>query len=251
MQVSTIKQWIPRLLANYRPAVWQNTPTSFLRTTATMNCSADISLPEKPKRPVNIYLRFVQKVSPSLREQNPKVSTAVIAKLAAEKWRLVDADTKAELEKEYKQEQVVWLQQNAHYLNQLTEDQKDQIRQMKTEKMEEKTRRETKKRAKGLGKPKRPLNSFLLYCNDNKPATSSKEDYQSNFKALAKKWAQMTDMEKQPYVTRAAEENIKYRKDISQWEEKMMAQDNFDLVRRRQVAVETKKEKATKKQTRP
>lgn len=192
-------------------------------------------LPEKPKRPINAYIRFVQSVRPSLHAKNPKASPTDISKLAAAQWQVLDAASKAKLEEEYKKEQAVWLQKNAKYLSQLTDQQKVDIRQARADKTEEKAKREFRKKVKELGRPKRPLNGFLLYCADVKPKNLSKEENKQQIKLMAQKWAQLSDADKAPYNARSAAALVKYREDIKQWEDKMIAQDHLDVIRRKNV----------------
>ncbi|EAT34084.1 AAEL013643-PA [Aedes aegypti] len=206
--------------------------TSHLSDPAATSGSA---LPEKPKRPVNAYIRFLQSVRPSLLAKNPKASPTDISKLAAAQWQVLDPASKSKLEDEYKKEQTVWLQKNAKYLSQLTDQQKQDIRQARTEKTEEKAKREYKKKVKELGRPKRPLNGFLLYCADKKPKNLSKEENKLQLKLMAQKWAALSEMDKAPYNTRAAEALVKYREDIKNWEDQMIAQDHLDVIRRKNL----------------
>lgn len=195
------------------------------------------TLPVRPKRPVNAYIRFLQSIRPALKTKNPKASPTEISKLAAAQWQVLDLANKSKLEVEYKKDQAVWLQQNAKYLSQLTDEQKAEIRQTRVEKSEEKAKREYRKRVKDLGKPKRPLNGFLLYCQDQKPKNLSRDENRSQIKSLSIEWANLNETQKEPYQRRAAEAVAKYREDMLQWEEKMIAQDNMDVVRRKNVLI--------------
>lgn len=208
-----------------------------LQTTAHLSdpVASSSKLPEKPKRPINAYIRYVQSIRSSLHAKNPKASPTDISKLAAAQWQVLDAASKSKLEEEYKKEQAVWLQKNAKYLSQLTDQQKEDIRQARVEKTEEKAKREYRKKVKELGRPKRPLNGFLLFCADKKPKNLSKEENKSQVKLMAQKWAQLSDAEKAPYNARAAEALVKYREDIKKWEDKMIAEDHLDVIRRKNI----------------
>lgn len=197
--------------------------------------SSGSALPVKPKRPVNSYIRFVQTVRPALKSKNPKASPADISKLAAAQWQMLDPASKAKHEEEYKKEQAVWLQKNAQYLSQLTDQQKEDIRQARSDKTEEKAKRDHRKKVKDLGRPKRPLNGFLLFCADNKPKVQSKEENKQQLKLMAQKWAQLSEVDKTPYKARAAEALVKYREEMKTWEEKMIAEDHMDVVRRKNL----------------
>lgn len=233
-----------RLCISSRTSLPSYQLTAGLQTTVHLTdpAASGSKLPEKPKRPVNAYIRFAQSIRSTLHAQNPKASPTDISKLAAAQWQVLDPASKSKLEVEFKKEQAVWLQQNAKYLSQLTDQQKDEIRQARAEKIEEKTKREYRKKVKELGKPKRALNGFLLYCADNKPKSLGKEENKSQIKLMAQKWAQMSEAEKAPYNSRAAEALVKYREDVKQWEEKMIAEDHMDVIRRKHIILPTKKE---------
>lgn len=249
-------QGLVRLLNTSRLSVSSRTSLPSYQLTAGFNTSvprldpaaSNPKLPQKPKRPINAFIRYVMSVRASLQANNPKASPADISKLAATQWQVLDTASKTKLENEYKKEQAVWLEQNAKYLSQLTDQQKDEIRQARAEKTEEKAKREYRKKIKELGKPKRPLNGFLLYCADIKPKTMSKEENQSQIKLMGQKWAQLTEAEKAPYNNRAAEALAKYHEEMKKWEEKMIAEDHMDVVRRKHIVLPTKKESKSRLQ---
>lgn len=202
---------------------------------------------------MNTYIRYIKSVRSTLQAKNPTASATDISKLAAMQWQVLDSSAKAKLEEEFKKEQAVWIQKNAKYLSLLTDKDKEQIRQDRLEKTEEKAKREHRKRVKELGKPKRPLNGFLLYCIDQKPKNLNREQNRKQIKELAQKWSNMSDSEKEPYNSRGADAKAKYREDMKRWEEEMAAQNNFDVIRRQNIIISPKKEsKSTKKDsTRP
>lgn len=210
--------------------------------------TSDSKIPKRPKRPVNAYIRYVQSVRSTLHAQNPKASPADISKLAAVQWQVLDPASKSKLEEEYKKEQAVWLQQNAKYLSQLTDQQKDEIRLAREEKTEEKAKRIYRRKVKELGRPKRPLNGFFLFCAEQKPKNLNKEENITQLKLLGQKWSQLSEEEKAPYNARAAEALVKYRADINQWEQKMIAEDHMDVIRRKNIIIPTKKESKPKAQ---
>lgn len=251
-------QGLVRLLNSSRLCVSSRTSIPSYQLTAGLNTStplwdpvgSDSKLPPRPKRPVNAFIRYVQSVRSSLHAKNPKASPADISKLAATQWQVLDAASKSKLEEEYKKEQAVWLEENAKYLSQLTDQQKEEIRQTRAEKTEEKAKREYRKKVKELGKPKRPLNGFLLFCADVKPKNLNKQENQSQIKLMGQKWAQLSEAEKAPYNSRAAEALVKYHEQMKQWEDKMIAEDHLDVIRRKHIILPTSSKKKESKSSR-
>ncbi|XP_053695383.1 transcription factor A, mitochondrial [Sabethes cyaneus] len=203
--------------------------------------SNESTLPEKPKRPCNPFIKYVQSVRASLAAKHPKAPPYEITKLAAVQWNDLDAAARMKLSEDFKKEQSVWLQQNAKYLNQLTDQQKEDIRQAREKKSEDKVKREHRKRLKELGKPKRPLNGFLRFCLEHKPNKLNKEENLAHLKRMAEVWGKMSEEEKGPYNRQAADEMVKYRDVVHEWEEKMLTQNNLDVVRRKNIIISEKK----------
>ncbi|XP_055613867.1 transcription factor A, mitochondrial [Uranotaenia lowii] len=248
------------LVRLFSPKLWLNTRTTNPIWVSGINTSTNLGfptgpsdkLPERPKRPINAYLRFVQNIRSTLLAKNPKASPTDISKLASAQWQVLDVASKSKLEEEYKVEQAIWLQKNAKYLSQLTDQQKVEIRQARSDKAEEKTKRDHKKRLKELGKPKRPLNGFLLYCAERRPKNLTKEQNREQIKKLAEAWSKLGAAEKEPYNSRAADGLVKYRENMRQWEDEMIAQDNMDVIRRKNIIIPeqhpTHKKKASRKE---
>lgn len=230
----------PRFLLTSRQTVpVATTHSSGLHSTVPLKDDGDVikaTTLEKPKRPVNTYIRFVQSIRTSLATANPKASPTDISKLAAVKWQALDQTAKTKLEEEYKRDQAVWLQKNAKYLSQLTDAQKQELKQERQQKQEEKGKRDHKRMMKDLGRPKRPINGYLRFCAHNKPKTGlSLEENKMQMKNLGLQWQRMSDAEKEKYNREAEEDMKRYHKEMKDWEDKMLASDNIDAVRKKNV----------------
>lgn len=230
----------PRLLVASRQTVPATTThCSGFHATAAVYDDGGMSksaIPEKPKRPINAYIRFVQSIRSSLASANPSASPTDISKLAAVKWQTLDQASKAKLEEEYKRDQTVWLAKNAKYLSQLTDAQKQELKLERQQKQEDKVKREHKRLMKDLGRPKRPLNGYLLFVANNKPKPGlSKEENKLQMKSLGHQWKHLPDAEKERYTREAEEEKKRYHEKMKAWEDKMLATDNVEAVRKKNV----------------
>ncbi|XP_052897129.1 transcription factor A, mitochondrial [Anopheles moucheti] len=237
MQFNTLARLLysPRLLlSSWQTGQLASTQCSGLHITTSLNFAETV--PVKPKRPVNPYIRYVQGVRSSLASANPKASPTEISKLAAVKWHSLDQASKTKYEEEYKREQAVWLQKNAKYLSQLTDVQKEEIKLERQQRNEEKIKREQKRLLKELGRPKRPMNGFFLFCLQNKPIHKlSKEDNQMHMKNLGLQWKRLSDAEKEPYNKEAEDGMKRYQEEMKKWEDKMMSSENVEAVRKKNV----------------
>lgn len=192
--------------------------------------------PEKPKRPMNSYVRYYQSIRATLQAKNPAASTLDLTKLAAAQWKLLDAKSKSKFVDEFKKEQAIWVQKNATYLSQLTDQQKNAIREARANKLAERIKQEHRKKLRELGRTKRPMTSFLFFYHDKRPTALTKEQNKALLKQMAQEWARMSDEDKAPYYSRSAQALAKYREAIDKWEKEMIAQDHAEVVRHKNAA---------------
>uniref|UniRef100_A0A182PAS9 HMG box domain-containing protein n=1 Tax=Anopheles epiroticus TaxID=199890 RepID=A0A182PAS9_9DIPT len=228
----------PRLLLSTRQASpLSATQSCALHATASLDYGgAAKTLPEKPKRPMNTYIRFVQGIRSSLVSANPNATPTDISKLAAVKWQTLDQASKTKLDEEYKREQAVWLQKNAKYLSQLTDAQKEEIKQERQQRNENKAKREQKRMLKELGRPKRPMNGYLRFCAHHKPVTGlSKEENKLQMKNLGMQWKRLPEAEKERFNKEADADMKRYQEEMKVWEDRMLAAENVVAVRKKNV----------------
>ncbi|XP_035773130.1 ARS-binding factor 2, mitochondrial-like [Anopheles albimanus] len=230
---------VPRLLLSSRQnnlplAAVATQSNGFHSTVPLENATAKAAAMQKPKRPVNAYIRYAQSIRADLAKANPSASQMDLAKLTSAKWQTLDQPSKARLEEEYKRELAVWLQQNAKYLSQLTDVQKEELKQDRQQKAEDKAKRDLKRTLKQLGRPKRPINGFLRFCAQFKPKSGvTQGEHKEQMRALGEKWRSMSASEKEQFNREADEAIARYQEEMKQWEDKMLAMDNGDLVRRK------------------
>uniref|UniRef100_A0A0A9XF38 Transcription factor A, mitochondrial n=1 Tax=Lygus hesperus TaxID=30085 RepID=A0A0A9XF38_LYGHE len=121
-----------------------------------------IGIRPKPKRPMSAFLKFSSNiVRPNLIKDNPSLPITQVTKIAAERWKSVDDDTKKKLAKEYQDEMVGYRAAMVEYLKELST-----VDSKLLEKHDPKLRKEKlalKKKRFELGCPKRPLTAYLSY----------------------------------------------------------------------------------------
>uniref|UniRef100_A0A182RCC1 HMG box domain-containing protein n=1 Tax=Anopheles funestus TaxID=62324 RepID=A0A182RCC1_ANOFN len=237
MQLNTLARLLysPRLLlSTWQPGPLASVQCSGLHITTSLNVAG--TTPVKPKRPMNAYIRYAQGIRSSLVSANPKASPTEISKLAAVKWQSLDQASKTKYEEEFKREQAVWLQKNAKYLSQLTDAQKEEIKLERQQRNEVKIKRDQKRLLKELGRPKRPMNGYLRFCIQNKPAVGlSKEENKLQMKNLGVQWRGLTDAEKEPFNKQAEADMKRYQEEMKKWEDRMLSSENVEAIRKKNV----------------
>ncbi|XP_037948772.1 transcription factor A, mitochondrial isoform X2 [Teleopsis dalmanni] len=192
-----------------------------------------MGLPARPKKPLTPYFRYMKDVRPKLTAENPKLSTPDIVRLVSKKWETVDLKEKERMQAEYKREQEKYIETCTKYNAKLTEEQRAEMKQLKQDIKDEKERRVIRKRIKQLGRPKRPGSAFLKFLSKERIRTPQHptESYRDWHRKCADKWAQFTDEQKASYMEESRKEFVKYKQEISAWEEKMIRLGNIDVVR--------------------
>ncbi|GLG94516.1 Mobility group protein 1A [Gryllus bimaculatus] len=188
-----------------------------------------LGFPSKPKRPLTPYMRFLAKVRPLIAQKHPEAKVPEIAKLGGEHWAKAEPSLKQQLEEEYRKEFHVYRKQMGDYENSLTEEQKEQITKAQDDAEEAKERRKLRRKMKDLGKPKRPLTAYMIYLRDNsRKETESYRDFQVR---VAKQWEQEDEKVKANYTNNFNKQMEVYRRELQEWEEKMIRLGNIDVVR--------------------
>lgn len=104
-----------------------------------------MGLPEKPKKPLTPYFRFLKQVRSQVVEKNPKATIPEVIRMVAKQWETVDEATKSKFEEEFKKEKITYIEKRAQYDSKLTDDQKTDIKHMKQELTESREKRAFKK----------------------------------------------------------------------------------------------------------
>lgn len=221
-------------------------------STLTLNCNyvatktleERIGLPEKPKKPLTPYFRFLKEERPSIAAANPDASLTDVVKLVAKKWATESETKKKQLEEMYKKDQVVYMQKRANYDNKLTVEEKMKLREMKLERTENKQKKLQKKQIKELGKPKRPPSAFIQFMNIEKVKRIDKSvPYKEWQKEMATRWNNLSDADKESALKSSKVDMQKYRVELAKWEEKMVRMGNIEMVRHQLIDAQTAKPK--------
>lgn len=197
--------------------------TNILFESKTNAITRKLGIPERPKKPLTGYFRFLNEVRPTL-ESTAKSQKETMA-LAAAQWKKLDESQKKKYNDLFEKENVrrtialidsawigfnfkilrfqeVFRKKKEAYEKSLTKEQKlaikDERIRLKELKEENAKRAERKIRLRELGKPKRPKTSFILYYIDE----NSKG--KTSMQALKVKYAALNDAQKNAYKQKAA-----------------------------------------------
>lgn len=171
-----------------------------------------LGLPEKPKKPLNSFFRFVKLTSPEIKVNNPNIPHKELVKIAAKKWENFDETKKKELEIQHRKEEKEYILALHEYEKSLTNEQKMQLEEIKNSLTELKEKRQFKKRLRDLGKPKRPLSAFLGFLNEDfNKRNRDKMSYKEWQLAIVEKWKALSKEEQEKYFIQQKIDYQKYK----------------------------------------
>ncbi|CAD6995322.1 transcription factor A, mitochondrial isoform X1 [Ceratitis capitata] len=223
----------PISISTDRPAAIANFSVTASVASTPRTIEEKLGLPPRPKKPLTPYFRFMQDQRPKILAENPKYSTIDIVRVISKRWSNADEALKKRLQEDYKRDQQKFVEVRAKYEAKMTDEQRSELKQLKQDIQEAKDRRMMRKRIKELGRPKRPASAFLRFLiqeRTNSPQTT-KQTYREWHQKCTEKWARLTDKEKEVFLIESRKDMESYKKEIAEWEEKMVRLGNIDVVR--------------------
>jgi len=201
---------------------------------------------DKPKKPVTIFLKFASQVRPALKAKNPDIGAPEIMKLASKHWQQLGEDAKKKMYQEYEKEYEEYKKKRDVYEASLTIEQKEDIAKMQEVMTEAKEKKKHKAELKDLGRPKRPMSSYIIFAQTTKEKL--KDTAFANYQtAVSKLWTKLSPEERMVYEEKAEELRAKYRIELSIWEQKMLRMGNINLISKKTISAENSNEKPSSK----
>lgn len=172
-----------------------------------------VGLPAKPKKPLTPFFRYMRETRDSFKKQNPEMSVMDLTKLMSKQWETVDDKAKTRYMNEFKKEQIKYVEERAKYDSKITEEQRQEMQQIKQDKLDSKQRKAIKKRVMELGRPKRPTSAFLRFIIQERISTpqSISQTYREWHAKATEKWSRMSETDKDVYIQDARKDYEVYR----------------------------------------
>lgn len=163
----------------------------------------------RPKPPIPPFVRFLNQVRASVKEQHPHLKPSELNTMISERWKSLEAAEKEILSKAYLHDRLKYAEDFANFNQTLTVDQKRLIDEKLAQIRDRNLIKSYKKRALELNKPKKPANRFLRFFHaqtDRQPD----ESYKDHMKRIASRWQTLSKTKKKKYATPTEElENYK------------------------------------------
>ncbi|XP_066501818.1 high mobility group protein B3b [Hoplias malabaricus] len=155
--------------------------------------------PGKPKGKMSAYAYFVKTCREEHNKKNPgvPVNFAEFSKKCSERWKVMSPKEKTKFEDMAKQDKVRYDQEMMNY---------------------NPGKRGRTKLKKDPNAPRRPPSGFLLFCAEHRPSIKAQNPSYGIgdvAKKLGAMWNNMSDSEKQPFLSQANKLKDKYQKDMA------------------------------------
>ncbi|KAI4884401.1 hypothetical protein NFI96_011245 [Prochilodus magdalenae] len=158
--------------------------------------------PAKPKGKMSAYAYFVKTCREEHNKKNPGVSVnfAEFSKKCSERWKVMSPKEKTKFEDMAKQDKARYDQEMMNY-----------------------NPGKSGRKKKDPNAPRRPPSGFLLFCAERRPGIKA-QNPSMGIGDVAKKlgglWNNMSDSEKQPFLSQANRLKDKYMKDVKNYKTK-------------------------------
>ncbi|XP_070544307.1 transcription factor A, mitochondrial-like isoform X2 [Ptychodera flava] len=231
--------------------VSSNRTVALLQLQALRNVSSSAEYPDKPKRPLSPFLKYLRENREYFESSNPGTGYRKIVEIAGEEWRSMPEDEKKPYEDEFKAAFAQYKEEEKEFLAGLTEEQLDAMKEHLGEKKKSLVKKRLAKRKVKLGRPKRFIPAVGFYIRDKLNEASkegiSNQERKDMFARVSLEWKNVPDYEKQPYIEMSENDRKRYEEEMAVWEERMVEIGEYDVIR--ESSRKKLKEKIAKEQS--
>jgi len=189
-----------------------------LSLAGTLMADKVIALPKRPATPWSTYYgnNFAK-----AKKANPGLKVPELMKLLSEEWKNVSNVEKDKMQTMYEKAKKVYAKRMASIPDYEVEAAKMKKAGIRADKGAVKDQKEAKKELKvlleALNKPKKPLSSYLLFCQSEREKVSAN----ISIKLLGENWSRADESVKARFQAMAQEESARYKEALCAWEERM------------------------------
>ncbi|XP_063972918.1 transcription factor A, mitochondrial isoform X2 [Diachasmimorpha longicaudata] len=198
-----------------------------------------LGIPPRPKRPMTPFIAYSVLERGRIVKEHPDLRPRDIMKKIAEDWKTYSLPHKEELRKNYLHELQEYTKQIMAYEEKLTDEQKKSIKDEKLRGMEATEKVKMKAKLRELGKPKKPPTMFILFMLSRAHTKEKDMKFSDWLSIAAKEWSDAPREVKVKFENETQKLMEQYKKEMINWEEKMIKLGHIDVVRK-QVLMDLK-----------
>ncbi|XP_028332001.1 transcription factor A, mitochondrial [Gouania willdenowi] len=192
-----------------------------------------------PKRPLNGYLRFVMQQKPIVTKENPESKPIDVVGKIAKQWRTMSLEQKQPFQDASLRAREQFKVDLQRYQAQLTPEQLEQQTLEKRQRLAKRKAMRKKRELNNLGKPKRPRTPFNIFMAEHfeeaRGATTP-----AKLVTLYNEWRNLFGHQKKVYTQLAEDDKIRYKNEMTSWEDHMVEIGREDLIREQTLSSKRK-----------
>ncbi|XP_031501589.1 high mobility group B protein 6-like [Nymphaea colorata] len=210
---------------------------------------------KKDKKPCSAYILWSKEQWNQVKSENPGAEFKEISNILGSKWKSLSVEEKkpyedrCQADKQAYQQIVGKEKRENEAMKLLMEQQKQRIAMELLEQylqFKQDGDKEAKKKGKEKDplKPKKPLSSFFLYCNERRPSLVTQNNNVLEIsKIVGEEWKNMTEEDRAPYEEAAKKEKEQYSREMELYKQKK-AEEEENIRRQEEENTKVQKQEA-------
>ncbi|VEN60781.1 unnamed protein product [Callosobruchus maculatus] len=182
----------------------------------------DVKIPDKPKKPLTPYLRFLEKHRPSIIKENPNLKHVDVIRRCADTWNSLSEAEKEKYKQNYKLDCEKYVEKLSDFNNSLTDEQRSFLEATSKNEKRKRQKRRLRKLFKETNKPKRPVVPFLRFMMEQCKMRNLSLRQLMGDPSLKAGWNGLPEAAKKRYQEEYEKEKKQYAKALEEWEAKMI-----------------------------
>jgi hypothetical protein len=159
-----------------------------------------------PKGVKSAYIFYTNEIRPKVKEKNPEIKFGELSKMLGQMWKVTDEEERKKFVALNLEDKVRYEKEVAEYKNKHP-DKDSESGSSSSSSSSKKKKKPKKKRKVDPNAPKKPPNSYLIFCNDQRAKVKGEleaaNDKTQLSKEMGKRWNALPDEEKKPYIEQA------------------------------------------------
>ncbi|XP_076005713.1 transcription factor A, mitochondrial [Genypterus blacodes] len=210
-------------------------PTVYLTSVKCLTSQAS----DRPKKPMNAYLRFAVPQAAVMCSQHPEIKRGDLMRNVARQWKTMSPEQKQPFQEATVQAMQQYKVDIESYKAQLSPAQLQQQVQETKQRLAKRKSIRRKRELTRLRKPKYPRSAFNIYMSEHYDEARGTNIWEK-IRSLNEDWKSLFSQQKQVYIQLAQDDAIRFKNEISAWEAYMVEIGREDLLRAKTLSARKK-----------
>jgi len=180
--------------------------------------------PNKPKKPLTAYFRYLADIRESVKAENPGIKPAPLTKICGKKWSTLEVEKKKVYQGAAEKDNTVWKAKMEVYKKTPEFSEFEVKRKAHAAEQKKKDKKRKRKTPKDKNAPKKPATAFFLYSAfvREEVKQSMPEEQRNKVTIITKKiggmWALISAEEKADWTAKSKAKREQYKIDFAEYQ---------------------------------